>query len=250
MEQAIKAIERIIKNLPKTPAKEPVYKCHYCLDRGYLVTNDGRAEMCPECLKKAERKRWAKQSGITERDYQRYTLESFKADTREAKAMFAAATKFLADENATGLGVFGKSGAGKTHLCVGVCQALNAEHYYWQYRQEIQHLKGVMLNRYDEYEKLLKVPKERPNLYIDDLFKGAFKVGEIQQQDLQIMFDIIDARYRRRLPTIISSEYSLNDITKADEAIGTRIYDLCYPYMVKVTTGNRRLVRNEGAKKL
>ena len=100
-----------------------------------------------------------------------------------------------------------------------------------------------MFKDFDEYERLLFVPTTKPYLYIDDLFKGAVSGDEIAQQDKQVMFDIINMRYVKKLPTILSSEYSLKSITNADEAIGSRIYEMCYPHLLKVQGANRRLIK-------
>lgn len=242
VEELLHSLMDGVKKEKAPPPKD--YKCQLCKDMGFIpVQKDTgmEAKVCPECLKRAERRRWMKQSGITEEAYQRFTMETFKTDTTEAQNMKALAVEFLHDESATGLGIFGRAGTGKTHLCVAVCQAIGKEHYYWQYRREIQRIKAVMFKDFDEYERLLFVPTTKPYLYIDDLFKGAMVGSEIAQQDKQIMFDIINMRYVKKLPTILSSEYSLKSITIADEAIGSRIYEMCHPHLLKVQGANRRL---------
>ena len=97
----------------------------------------------------------------------------------------------------------------------------------------------------NSYLDMIETPKTKPYLYIDDLFKGALVGNDIAQQDKQIMFDIINERYVRNLPTIISSEYSLNQIAKSDEAIGSRIFEMLNPYIIKVTGVNRRLTNGK-----
>ena len=59
-------------------------------------------------------------------------------------------------------------------------------------------------------------------LYIDDLFKG-----KITESDINIMYEIINYRYINRLPVIVSTELFLNDLIECDEAIGSRIMELC-----------------------
>lgn len=98
-----------------------------------------------------------------------------------------------------------------------------------------------MYTNRDEYEKLIDLAAKTPILYIDDLFKDAFDGKRIDRQDCQIMFQIINDRYIRELKTIISSEYSLNLIFKANEAIGSRIYEMIKPYVIKIDGENRRI---------
>lgn len=59
-------------------------------------------------------------------------------------------------------------------------------------------------------------------LYIDDLFKG-----KITESDINIMYEIINYRYINRLPVIISTELFLKDLDECDEAISSRIMEMC-----------------------
>ena len=240
----LKELSGGIKIKEKTFVGSKCYECKLCKDTGFIVVNTKslpKLVPCSSCIEKWRMRRILKNSGITEYDYQRYTLEKFLTDTPEAIEMKELATKFLADEKAKGIGFFGRSGVGKTHICIGICQALNKEHRYWQYRREIQKLKNVMYTNRDEYEKLIDLAAKTPILYIDDLFKDAFDGKRIDRQDCQIMFQIINDRYIRELKTIISSEYSLNLIFKANEAIGSRIYEMIKPYVIKINGENRRI---------
>lgn len=248
METVNEAINRIIANLKKDETEEPQYTCNHCKDRGFIAIKENGstfAMLCPDCTARADQKRWMKRSGITENDYRRYTFETFTTDTEESRRMKDIALRFLANKDAKGMGVFGRPGTGKTHLCIATCQSLGKEHYYWQYRNEIQKIKSAMYKDLNSYLDMIEVPKTKPYLYIDDLFKGALVRNDIAQQDKQIMFDIINERYVRNLPMIISSEYSLNQIAKSDEAIGSRIFEMLNPYIIKVTGVNRRLTNGK-----
>ena len=118
---------------------------------------------------------------------------------------------------------------------------MKREHHYWQYRREIQRIKAVMYKNLDRYDEMIARVSQLPWLYIDDLFKGAIKGSEMQSQDQQIMFDIINSRYVNRMPTIVSSEFPLDEITRADEGIGSRLKEMLEPYVYTVRGENRRL---------
>lgn len=248
METASKAVENILKDLKPfviaEPPEEKEYQCEKCKDTGLIkLEKDGQTKVmyCPDCKKKRDLGRWLSQSGVSKNDYNRYKMTAFLTDTKESSRMADMARRFLNDKNAKGIGYFGRSGTGKTHICIAICQEMKKEHHYWQYRTQIQRLKAVMYKDLDQYEELLKIPKTSTCLYIDDLFKGAWINGEMANQDLQIMFDIIDARYINGLQTIVSSEYKLNQIAGEDEAIGSRLYEMLNPYILHVSGKNRRI---------
>ena len=98
-----------------------------------------------------------------------------------------------------------------------------------------------MYKNLDRYDEMIARVSQLPWLYIDDLFKGAIKGNEMQSQDQQIMFDIINSRYVNRMPTIVSSEFPLDEITIADEGIGSRLKEMLEPYVYTVHGENRRL---------
>ena len=225
----------------------PEYKCDVCKDKGVIPAyenNQFSYKRCDKCYKKKLFESNLRRSGISVEDYKKYTFESFICDTDIAKQMKETAAAFLKDKTARGLGYFGRSGTGKTHICIAVCQASGKVHHYWQYRREIQKIKAVMYRDVKEYEKLMSLPINSPFLYIDDFLKCGGNVldKDLSHQDLQIMFDIINARYINRRKTIISSERTLKEIFTLDEAIGSRLYEMLSPYIVKVEGQNRRII--------
>ena len=64
-------------------------------------------------------------------------------------------------------------------------------------------------------------------LIVDDLFKGMLRQGKTNESDLGIMFDLINYRYLKKSPVLVSSEYKLKDLIYFDEAIGSRIGEMC-----------------------
>ncbi len=66
-------------------------------------------------------------------------------------------------------------------------------------------------------------------LLIDDLFKGS-----ITSSDLNVIFEIVNHRYFNNLPMIISSEKRRDELIKIDEAIGSRILEMCGDYSVEL----------------
>jgi DNA replication protein DnaC len=200
-----------------------------------------------DCVCQFEKKiaRMLKKTGFDYGRYAEMSLENFEPDTDEAARMKQHAEAFLGDRDATGLGYFGKSGTGKTHICIAVCQELartrRVPHRYFAYRKEITAIKALMYRNPDAYISEIKNLCAVPVLYIDDLFKLARSRGEPEDRDLQIMHAIVNDRCINKRTTLFSSECSLREITEIDEATGSRIYEMCNPHLMKCEGKNRRI---------
>ena len=68
----------------------------------------------------------------------------------------------------------------------------------------------------------------RNRFLIDDFLKG-----KLSESDVNIMYEIINYRYMNRLPIIISTEKSLDELLDFDEAVGSRIIEMCRYNIVK-----------------
>lgn len=241
---------------PAKPAKDGIY-CQRCGNSGWveITRDDGTVAMahCPDCWERRQVVHRLRNSGISPKDYERYTLDSFDGNRSPvAREMKAQAVKYLNEHQPGGIGfgLFGKSGMGKTHICIAVCQELTKHfrepHYYFSYRAEIPKLVKASRSYSADYDAAMHKWKTCQNLYIDDLFKLSGKVlkgklVDIDREELKVVFDLINARYLNHLTTLFSSEYLVKDITDIDEALGSRIYEMVYPYAIKVEGKNQRL---------
>ena len=75
-------------------------------------------------------------------------------------------------------------------------------------------------------------------LLIDDLFKGR-----LNESDVNIMFEIINYRYLKFLPIIVSSEFTIEKMLEFDEGIGSRIYEMSKDYVVEIKNDIRNNYR-------
>lgn len=235
-------------NVENMPHSEPVgmgrFPCERCGGTGWITVYHNMQPMkmrCPMCRAERDKAELLAKSGVNLEDYNRFTIESFRADTPEAEMMKSAAVQYLRGHNwKKGLGFFGASGTGKTHICIAVLQAMGTPHRYWEYRHEIQPIKAFMYHDNEKYEALINEAAKAENLYIDDLFQGAWLHGELSQMDNQIMFEIINRRYLNKMPTFFSSNSTMSQMRAANEALASRIYDMTAPYTIEVHGANRR----------
>ena len=212
--------------------------CPKCLNRGdYAVAEDGHfvIKEC-SCMTKRRAMRRMKRSGL-EDVISRYTFASYQAQEDWQKQAKELCERYTREPNGW-LVISGNSGTGKTHLCTAVCGALikqGKDVRYFLWRTQAPTLKALA-NSVD-YESAVRPWKEVKVLYIDDFLKGT-----ITDADINLAFDLLNARYNRTdLITIISSEQTIEDILSRDEALGSRIYERLGVYIKTVGKKNWRL---------
>ena len=240
---------------------EKQYKCSLCKDTGFIAIDAAENEYASgdlagtltakirkcTCTVERDMEIAIKHSNINLDEYRQKNFKTFRKDSPEAKEMYQLAKKFI-DENLLAVGFFGQSGAGKTHICIAICNELaknGISHKYFSYRADIQKLKSMQndFNRVQEYNELLNSLKQAKVLYIDDLFKlSQTSKGDIDPREKQIIYDIINDRYINKRKLIISSEYKLGQLVDVDEATAGRIYEMMDTNGLKVTQ-NRRFMR-------
>lgn len=222
-------------------------KCDKCNNSGLIwwVNENGQfmTKDC-ECMEMRKTERYLRNCGIDVDEFNRRSFEAFETKTEDQKKMFQTAKAFLLDGSAKGIGYFGKSGTGKTHICTAIYQELiktrKLQAKYFRYGREIKRLKALIFD--DEvFLSQMGLWESCEVLYIDDLFKLAEgKAGDIETKDLELIFNIVDSRNVKGKITIFSSETSLKKITETDIALGGRIAEIIGPYGVKCEGRNRR----------
>lgn len=215
------------------------YKCNVCKDTGYIVIQQERSQplmkQC-KCLKEERARRQWINSGIDPNNNDQ-TFGSFIVNNDISKRCKEIAIKYykefstIRDERRNSILLCGQSGSGKTHLTIALGKNLiskGTDVVYMPYRDIITNLKQNMLDN-EVYKKQLSKYKKCEVLLIDDLFKG-----KINESDINIMFEIINYRYMNHKPIIVSSEFTLGKMLNFDEAVGSRIYEMCKDYVVQI----------------
>lgn len=158
--------------------------------------------------------------------FDKYTFETYKAwDPWQHHILIEARNYANNPEGWFYIG--GQPGCGKTHICTAIVNELikngkAARYMIWQ--DEITDIKQH-INDAEMYNALITPLKKAEVLYIDDFFKVG-KGAQVTAADVNATFKIINYRYNEDLPTIISSELSVAQIIKIDEALGSRIAEM------------------------
>lgn len=225
------------------------YKCEQCKDTGYIVIPQEISQpimkQC-QCLKEEKIERQWRNSGIDPNNNEQ-TFGNFTIHNEVSKRCKDTAIKYFRDfrdienDRRNSLLLCGQSGCGKTHLTIALGKNLinkGVSVVYMPYRDTITKIKHNILDN-EYYRKQLSKYQNCQVLLIDDLFKG-----KINDSDINIMFEIINYRYMNHKPTIISSEFTVGRMLNFDEAVGSRIYEMCRDYVVQIEgkENNYRLV--------
>lgn len=220
--------------------------CPICKNRGYVTEVRGNYLVSVEC-KCMERRRSIRQiekSGMKNL-LDRHTLENFETKERWQAGMKQKALDFLADNSGGWFAALGSVGGGKTHICTAICgellnRGIGVRYMLW--RDESTRIKAVA-NDAGEYDRLISPFKRAKVLYIDDLFKTR-RGEEIRAADINLAFEILNYRYcDKKLVTVISSEKTMGELMKIDEAIGSRVYERCKNWCVELLGNkNRRVI--------
>lgn len=129
----------------------------------------------------------------------------------------------------------GQVGAGKTHLSMAACNELMSQFVgirYMPYKEVINYLKQIKTSE-EDYQREMNSYKNAPVLMIDDLFKLSERKGMVNEADLDIIYEIVNARYIKSMPMIISTEYSPEKLLETDQATGSRIIEMCKTRIVE-----------------
>lgn len=230
------------------------YECRECRNKGYivrLVDNNGQLSQVSRDCKCAEIRRSIarmKKSGL-KNVIQDYTFSKYQAAEPWQQTLKTAAEDYSKAPDGWFF-IGGQSGAGKTHLCTAICRAQLLEGksvQYMMWRDDIARIKATA-TEYDELSERLDRLKTAELLYIDDLFKtGKAPDGSTQRPtspDINYAFEILNYRYNERLATIISSEFTLDELLEIDEAIGGRICERAKVFSIRKDRAKNWRTRN------
>lgn len=233
MDELAAMLKRIKREHPLTGITEMPsvqYECPKCRDKGFIYwKNEFGYEVACRCecfaLQKA-----MKRSGISA-EFQKKTFDNFKTRSNpqlsnaKSKAMqYVKNFAQLEHERYNSIMFCGQVGAGKTHLGTAICGELmngGVAVIYMAYRNAVTRIKQNIIDE-EVYNRELNQYTSARVLYIDDLLKGR-----LTETDINIMYEIVNYRYMNNMPVIISSEKSPNDLLIFDEAIGSRLIEMC-----------------------
>jgi len=236
------------------------YKCKECQDSGWIhFTDENGYRFCRKCKCRLAREAEDRliYSGLAEA-VNKQSFDSFEVHTdiqrriKHTAELYVAALadpKIRDNPRRPWLYIGGNPGCGKTHICTAVCGAILKQNIAVRYMQWIDESRRLKANINDNnFEDQVQEYINVSLLYIDDLLKQKYTPNPtFSESDIKIAFTILNARYLRNKPTIISSEWDLiNQLLPVDEGVFSRVYERCKEYTVYVERdpgNNYRLIQ-------
>lgn len=210
---------------------DPTHHCPICHDTGALVHIDNNGyevvEFC-ECHYRKINEQQKKSNGISEL-FESKNFNNFKTrDTFERNAK-KKCMQFADNVREESILLTGQPGAGKTHLAVataGRIESAGVPILFEEYTVLMQELEGLKRDYHKQRIRINKV-KTAKVLILDDLLKSGVYIWDSKRQikdfHKEMVFSIVNYRYTNRLPTIFTTELSLEEVYETDEGIGSRI---------------------------
>ena len=215
---------------------EPRYSCTICKDTGNA---NGKVCKCVDELQKALMyERLGAVSNIADCRFDNFSLQYYSSapisgsssSIRDVMSKTLSECKKYAEcftLNSESLLLYGKPGLGKTHLSIAIaCSAIDKgfDVLYLPFHSLISNLEAARFGKGSEdYKQLLEPVAQSELLLLDDLgteFSTAFSSA--------VLYDIINVRQLRSLPTIISTNLSTGEIaSRYGERINSRLIG-CY----------------------
>lgn len=211
--------------------------CPICFNKGYIrkkKDENGENDLINSylvecsCMKKRKAILNAKKSGLHELlEHRVVNYKPYNKTTLETRNL---AIKYIKEKSQDWFVLLGQSGSGKTMLCSAICNELlnqGKEVVYQSWNTLASEYKHQLRNGSNELIDKLQTVEI---LYLDDLFKGSQSDFDVKN----IAYDIINYRYNNCLTTIISSEYTLNELMDIDSAICGRIKQRSKEYLLEI----------------
>lgn len=227
-----------------------IHHCEKCKNRRYfekLNEQNHIIKIACECLKTYEIEKKLYYLGL--KDLKNNRLNNFKVKYPFQKLMLEKSVQYLKEEkyHHQSFLLSGQIGGGKTHIASAITvelfkRGLNVLFVTWN--NTINDLKK---NNYDfkyrdKYERVFSQLTNCDVLVIDDFLKG--KQTEI---DVKYAFEIINERYYQNKTTIITTEHSIKKLIEIDEALASRLVQMCNDNVIEIEKNqkhNFRLYKN------
>ena len=222
-------------------------RCEYCDDEGYVVCRDrfGRTRrvVCERCDAAAKNKRGAILRGAS---FPSVAPTPFWRDVAEYVDRFDEISK----TSKNWLLLAGKTGSGKTTQAVNAAREIASRNLiptkYFNAVELFRRLRAST-NRAQDFETIFDSVATKKLAVVDDVLKYVPSRNSFDYETYKsVIVEFFWIRYEKRLPTIITTQSTLNDLQEFDDALFGRIIESSRIKFINETATNWRLVKSKG----
>lgn len=217
-EHCNKYIAAITVEVPQLRIKNKILPTCECV----VEREEAKIREAQNFAKKREIEKLFSISNLGER-FSKSTFESF-LDRNGSETAYKVAVKYMKtfkEWNGESLMLWGEPGNGKTHLAAAIVNELSKKGYIVVFQsvpELLQRIRSTFNSENKENEtQIMRALLECDLLILDDI--GAEKTTEWVEEKL---FNIIDGRYRKELPTLYTSNLEPKELKNQ---VGKRSYD-------------------------
>ncbi|OFC91932.1 primosomal protein DnaI [Bacillus thuringiensis] len=217
-EHCNKYIAAITVEVPQLRIKNKILPTCECV----VEREEAKIREAQNFAKKREIEKLFSISNLGER-FSKSTFESF-LDRNGSETVYKVAVKYVKtfkEWNGESLMLWGEPGNGKTHLAAAIVNELSKKGYIVVFQsvpELLQRIRSTFNSENKENEtEIMRALLECDLLILDDI--GAEKTTEWVEEKL---FNIIDGRYRKELPTLYTSNLEPKELKNQ---VGKRSYD-------------------------
>lgn len=217
-EHCNKYIAAITVEVPQLRIKNKILPTCECV----VEREEAKIREAQNFAKKREIEKLFSISNLGER-FSKSTFESF-IDRNGSETAYKVAVKYVKtfkEWNGESLMLWGEPGNGKTHLAAAIVNELSKKGYIVVFQsvpELLQRIRSTFNSENKENEtQIMRALLECDLLILDDI--GAEKTTEWVEEKL---FNIIDGRYRKELPTLYTSNWEPKELKNQ---VGKRSYD-------------------------
>ena len=196
-----------------------------------------------DCKTSKSIERKFKSSRITwefqQKNFDSFSIENIPPSVRMAyhtARSYAINFEKLKDTKKNSICMLGNPGSGKTHLLMAIANDLMSRNIKVQYFPWVEGFNEIKDDLSLTEERIRRM-QQVDVLFIDDMFKGRKEITDFQREQ---SFAVINHRYMEKKPVLISSEKDMDAICEIDEALGSRINEMCKDFRV-ILKGGREL---------
>lgn len=219
--------------------------CEKCRNKGLIFFPREGEMVARKCVCVAVRKnlRIIANSGL-ESVLKEKTFDSFLVTENWQKSIKDKALSFLQNDLFKTFFIGGQCGSGKTHLCTAMCGELikaNKPTIYLLWTKVSRELKA--LANETAFNTEIEQYKSTEVLYIDDFLK-VMNGAKPTPADINIAFEILNSRlFDQDKITIISSEFTIDELLSLDEGTASRICERSGPFALSIGRSTQKNYR-------